>query len=169
MDEALGSISCVRRWPWPNIAILASVASIGLGLTACGPNSTAPARPASAGAAAPAIPTSPVAVTERRGPLALTTAQLAGTYAQGEADAQSKYGGRQLHVTGIVLAVTPDEVDGPKVRLSHDVLATLTDKQAAASLSTGTIITLVCEDVSKAPSGPSLKTCVVKPPLSFGK
>ena len=151
MDETLASILSVRRWQSWQIARVALFMLIGIGLAACGPNAEAPA-----GAAAP------LAVTQARGPLALTTEQLARAFREDEAAAQVKYSGRQLHVTGIVQKIVLENINEPKLQLSHNVLATLKDQQAAASLSTGTIITVVCEDVSKTPSGPTLKNCVVK-------
>ena len=151
MDETLVSILSGRRWQWWQIALVALFVPIVLGLAGCGPSSQAPAASAAH-----------LAGNEARGPLALSTDQLAWAFKQDEAAAQVKYGGRQLHVTGMVQEVVLENINAPTLRLSHDVLAILTEKQAAASLIKGRIITVVCADVAKTPSGPTLKNCVVK-------
>lgn len=157
MDETLESISSIRRWQWPRTAPTLLFALMVLGLAACGPKSEAPPTPAAH------LPAS-----ESRGPLALTTEQLARAYREDEAAAQVKYGRRQLHVTGIVQQVMLDNINAPELQLSHNVLVILNSKPAAATSNVGAIITVVCEDVSSKASVPSLLNCVVKPPLNFG-
>lgn len=94
----------------------------------------------------------------------VTSVQLAQAYAANEAAAQLDYGDKLLLVSGVVTDITLDFSDDPMISMPGldeftDVNVALADKEAAASLSKGQTIEVLCERVSEVLGSPQLREC----------
>ena len=94
----------------------------------------------------------------------VTSRELAAAYEANEVAAQQSYGGRPLLVTGRVEGITLDFMDNPVVQLPGvnqflSVQATLNDEKAAAALSQGQEVRLLCQEISEVISAPMLDDC----------
>lgn len=94
----------------------------------------------------------------------VTSRELAAAYEANEVVAQQSFGGRPLLVTGRVEGVTLDFMDNPVVQLPGvnqflQVQATLNDEKAAAALSQGQEVRLLCQEITEVISAPMLDDC----------
>jgi hypothetical protein len=96
----------------------------------------------------------------------VTSLQLSAAYQENEVAAQSAFEGRAVLVTGKVTGVALDLMDNPVVSLESvneflSVQASLSDKNAAASLRKGDEIQLLCQKVTEVISAPQLDECII--------
>jgi len=100
--------------------------------------------------------------------LEVTARELFNAYDANEVAAQQTYGGQRLKVTGTVQGVTLDFMDNPVVQLATSneflpVQALLDDANAAAAITKGSSISLVCEDLTEVIGAPQLGGCAIAP------
>lgn len=100
------------------------------------------------------------------GPLSVTAMQLGEAYAASEAQAQARYGNRDLVVTGTVTLVTTDPANNAVIRMKgsdelHDVFLTLFEgeKARAQHVEKGSRLTLRCEGATLVIGSPTLDGC----------
>ena len=91
---------------------------------------------------------------------------LFSAYEANEVAAQQTYGGKPLKVTGSVQGVTLDFMDNPVIQLATSneflpVQATVDDADAAASISKGTTVTVLCDELTEVIGAPQLSGCTL--------
>jgi hypothetical protein len=96
--------------------------------------------------------------------MAVGSVELARAYENNEVAAQASYGDRRLLVTGTVTGISLDLFDSAVVQMEGTnqflpVQARLTEKDAAAALSKGMSVKVVCERVTEVISAPILSKC----------